>query len=262
VILSLRQSGLSDWREIAEAQRLVEGWRGLLALKAGRLAPQAFYAGAAQTYMRSMQGLFEALSASVAVPVFVDSSKSTRLTLSRALALEQLCRFDVRFIHLVRDGRAVMWSGAKGSNKQLAAGQPPVSSLRGYKTAASWNATNLLTALLSRQFKKRQTVYYEDFAASPDKTVSVLADQLQLDLAQLRHKLMSGQALRAEHLIAGNRVVQKQAISLQPDYNWQDKLSAIDLIVFWLLAWPAMLLLDKKHWDGQTTGVPAANVEQ
>lgn len=260
VIRSLQEAGLNDWRRIARAQRVVEGWRGFLAAITGHRALWGFTGDAAETYVRYMRALFAALATTSGAPVFVDSSKSTRLTLSRALALQQLCRFDVRFIHLVRDGRAVMWSGATGSNKQLASGPPDVSALRGYKTALSWNATNLLTALISRRFKKRQLVLYEDFVAFPDKTVAELSKRLQLDLAQLQHKLKSRQALRVNHLIAGNRVVREQTISLQVVHDWQEALSIFNRLMFLLLAWPAALFVSRKSGAEKTKTLSAAKV--
>lgn len=240
VLDALGHQELNDWQEMARVQRYVEGRKGLRALLTGQFGEQGVYAENARAYTRQMTRLFEAIMSTSNHSVFVDSSKTTRLTINRALALQELCQFDVSFIHLVRDGRAVMWSGAKGSNRQLATRRPAVSALRGYKTAASWTATNLVTLCLSRRLRNYQIVHYEDFVAFPAHTLDRLGASFQLDLGQLRHKLESRQDLAVGHLIAGNRVARTEVIQLRPDHDWRKKLSRTNRLIYWLLAWPAV----------------------
>ncbi len=96
-------------------------------------------------YHQCQQALFLAIQQASSCGVVVDSSKTARNCASRPLALAKLAGLDVRVIHLVRDGRAVLWSQMRRRNRRLEKGKAePRLAWVVLCTLFSWSLANLV----------------------------------------------------------------------------------------------------------------------
>ena len=182
----------------------------------------------------------------------VDSSKEI------AYAYYLLVRFpgDAKVIHLVRDGRGVMWSRLR----RLQAGQP-FQFLRRYLipkrhwafmilTVLSWNFANIVGILL-RLLHKDQVleVRYEDFCGNPSKELMRIGEFLNLDMAELVEQMEKNQPLRIGHTIAGNSMRHSPSgtFTFKPDYAWRKHLPMRYKVLFLLLAFPLAVYYGYLH---------------
>nr|MBA3530930.1 sulfotransferase [Ardenticatenales bacterium] len=231
---------IPDWQLATKIQETVESPRSLLRLIRGEYLPGGKHEGVGQQYRQQMQAILAAIASTPEKSLVVDSSKTTWLTTGRPLALVKLCHFDVKVIHLIRDGRAVMWSGTKGTNKSLAAGASGTSILRGFKIALSWALVNALTSLVVRLFppKNVMRLHYEDLVEDPGSAIDRLATFLELDMSAVKERIVQGSELEILHLVGGNRTAQKRNIQLRADYEWKTRLPLVSHLFFWSLFWP------------------------
>lgn len=244
VLGNYEQHGLRDWSKAASVQRQVEGVRGLIALLRGDFLPGGSREVVGHLYRQYVQTLFTSASKVAGSPMVVDSSKTTWNTIGRPLALNRLCRFNVRIVHMIRDGRAVMWAGCKGTNRALTYGPQPVSFWRGYKTTASWALVNLLTLVMRLLFRSNQfvSVTYESLTTKPLLRLSRLSCFLKVDLDEVKEKVESDDRLQVFHHLGGNRAARQSRIHLRVDDEWRVKLPYLCRCVYWLMFWPVALL--------------------
>jgi hypothetical protein len=202
----------------------------------GFLVLQAFVAGKAfRRYALGLTTLYVALKNVSGKSVVVDSSKSP----SRALALSRMEAVDLRLIHLVRDGRGVIWSLLKPYSPdpergvQRALRPKPV-----WRTALVWNLVNRLTAMVARRLPADKTsrLRYEDFVETPRKALSAIGAIAGLDYSEQASALEEGREFAVDHTIAGNRVRMGGVVRLQANHAWRDRLGGGQRRLFWLLA--------------------------
>ena len=89
-------------------------------------------------YCKSAELLFRIIGEKSGKHVIVDSSKSAGETQWRAYALSEWTSLDVRIIHLIRDGRGVMWSALKGPRSPERQNSRLPSFFLALKTLAHW----------------------------------------------------------------------------------------------------------------------------
>ncbi|TXB66438.1 sulfotransferase [Paracoccus aurantiacus] len=160
-------------------------------------------------------------------PVLLDSSKSP----GRGLALArgaQADGLDMRVIHLVRDPRAVAYSMSKPMKVDTAAGvQKKLRAHPVARTALRWNFVNSGADALMRLIPEGHAirVRYEDLVADPAATLRAIGEAVGLDLADLGNRIAAGEAIAAEHQVAGSRIRMSGPMSLKADMNWQDRMS-------------------------------------
>jgi len=255
VLSDFEQQGLNDWPGIARAQRQVEGMIGLISLVRGDFLPGGSREITGYLYRHSMRALFTSTSAAAGCFTLVDSSKTTWSTIGRPLALARLACLNVKLVHLVRDGRAVMWSGAKGTNAALARGRQKASYWRGYRTAVSWAIVNLLTSMMRFLLAPDQflTLYYEDLMADSLATISRLSCFLDIELCHVKEQVERGDSLQVSHLVGGNRVARQSQIRLCADDEWRKKLPLVSRYLYWFSLWPAALLYRPRKGRGHDT---------
>jgi hypothetical protein len=168
----------------------------------------------------------------------IDSSKTARNSLVRPVLLSNL--FDVKVIHLIRDGRGCMWSNLKGSNQKLEAGVDPTIPFAGLRTALNWPVANSgahFFQLLNSQ-ESYCRVKYENFVENPENSLAKIGDFLGVDFAAQINMLKLEQKVPLGHQLDGNRLRKKEKIILQPDLEWKSKLGFEYRLLFWLFAWP------------------------
>lgn len=190
--------------------------------------------------------LFASVRAATGAAVIVDSSKH----LGRACELAMSPLFDVRVVHLIRDGRGVMWSRMKNI-RRLLADHPEVQHLldrhpeRKVSRSASWtmrrwvalNAAIMLVGLV-RLRKRYRLVRYEDLAEAPQKTVDSLAEWAGVASDEGRDE-----AGRVVHNIGGNLVRLRPIGEIRVDDEWRRKLGRRHKLAYLLNGGPIVAVV-------------------
>lgn len=137
--------------------------------------------------------------------IFLDSSKRPE----RAVFMRRIPSFDMRVIHLVRDGRAVSWSNMKNL------GIGPV------EAAGSWVADNRAAEQARRYFPadRWMTLRHEDVCADPPGALSRIHSFAGLPPAGVPD-LQGG-----EHHVIGNRMRLSAISEIRLDERWKTALT-------------------------------------
>jgi len=173
----------------------------------------------------------------------VDSS----LTPRRAYALAMNPDIDLYLIHLVRDGRGVIWSLKKPNKRTLTKVYVPAPASR---TTRYWISANLqsLWVFSNVSAEKRQMIRYEDFVTDPPMTLTKIGTLVKEDLSELISDMSLTNPRQARHTMGGNRVRMQKDIRISPDFSWLDQLPQKDRRIFWRWAgWLARRFGYSKH---------------
>jgi hypothetical protein len=182
-------------------------------------------------YGRLLRALYEVIADVSGKAIIVDSTKYP----SRALALERVPGIRLFILHLVRDGRAVIWSYHRKPNVDFQGNviHIPAGEVARW-TTWQWLSVNALTAIprafaRGRAFRMR----YEDLVTRPEKELERVGRFLDIDMRPVSERLVQGKPLIVRHMIAGNRVRHEGAVRLKPDLEWREHLSHEDSRAFW-----------------------------
>ena len=193
----------------------------------------AFPRSAVSRYARSLAALLRAISVQSGRPVVVDSSKH----IGRAMILWKARGrgIDLRFVHLVRDGRGFVWSKRRvldGQGLGLSPQEKNVADL-----SVWWVVSNLLSSVLFRLHPGRYLrVRYEDLVAKPERTLEGLGRFLGLDLTDVIATVRDHRPVPVGHVVGGNRLRFARGLVLKPDTEWQQNLPQDDERTFWGIA--------------------------
>lgn len=137
---------------------------------------------------------------------FLDTSKRPE----RALYMRRIPSFDVKVIHLVRDGRAVSWS----SMKNLGIGPEAA--------ADSWVADNRASEQARRWFPSDRwmTLRHEDVCARPDDMLKKVYDFIGVPAKDGVNDFRA-----AEQHIIGNRMRLANTTEIRLDERWKQALT-------------------------------------
>ncbi len=141
---------------------------------------------------------------------------------------------------LVRDPRAVAWSGQRVKPDNDLDGPRDMDRFPAWHSGASWTARNLVAGLTARRSPgPRRTLRYEDLTADPAGTLSSI------------HRFLGrsgdlGDALRGRtltvtqgHTLAGNPTrLGDGEVTIREDEEWRTGLSRTDRLVAGALTWP------------------------
>lgn len=195
-------------------------------------------------YANRMGRLMNVLFQETGSEILVDSSKSASPYTWRAVALKRLCGFDVRVIHLIRDGRAVMASKINVDNRAMRLGIRTANRAAAYRGLIGWIGANSFAfatgLLLGRD--AYHLVRYESLIRHPERELNRLGRMLDLDLTPIVEAIQNDTPLRSGHLIAGNRMAVQKEIHLEQDHLKPAKLPAHLEALFFLAAWPVLIL--------------------
>jgi hypothetical protein len=189
-----------------------------------------------ERYGRVWRVVLSAIAEEAGARYVVDSSKSTRDTGGRALALSALAGAEVRVVHLVRDPRAVTWSMLRGSNRKLEAGEPARLSGGALRPLVGWLAANL-RARATTVDVPCALLRYEDLVRRPEVELARVAEELGLDLDPVIEGIRSNEPLRATHGVAGNRLRRAGRQQLREDREWAASLPRSARLLA-TLTWP------------------------
>jgi len=150
--------------------------------------------------------LAEIVSGIKGCDVFVDSSKRPE----RATLMQRSGKFDLRVVHLVRDGRAVSWS----SMKHLKIGPEDA--------ARSWLADNRASEHARRYFPahKWMSLRYEDLCADPDGTLRRIHAFAGIPSRNGFHNFRA-----IDHHIIGNQMRLSSTSEIRLDESWKQALT-------------------------------------
>jgi len=196
-------------------------------------------------YVRHERALLAALEHVSGRHMIVDSSKTAVEVAWRPTALMQYCGAKVKLIHLVRDGRAVMWSVMRGCNRKLEQRDAdPRLSFPRLRSVLGWTLANLAAWQQGRQLPKENVlaVSYEDLARDPAAELTRIGQFLELDLSPVIARIEAREPLAAGHSISGNRLRHTGLVEIREDDEWRGRLPWSARLVYWLLGWPAHLM--------------------
>lgn len=179
-----------------------------------------------------LQSILEVSDAGIAV----DSTKRP----TRALALARIPGIDLRILHLVRDGRGVLWSLKQSHEKNEEEGvERPIRPKPTWRVAGLWTYANLLTEYACSRLGNENSarLRYEHLVEDPSSALGLVGEVANRDLSALGARASSGGSFDVGHAIAGNRVRMQKSISLRADRTWRQRLAGRDRRVFWLLTW-------------------------
>lgn len=229
---------LSSHREI---QQKVERWNSFPFLS--KFIPSlSCYC---KRYCFVMDSLFSAICKISGKNVIVDSSKSAYAYSWRAFALSRFCQYDVKLVHLVRDGRSVMLSKMKGNNKKMRKGLSAKEPFAAYRALAGWIVANFFSVITRFLLPKGSycLIKYEDLVTRPREVLHSLDRFTQLDMGALKNKIKNNDTFSVGHLIAGNRITQKKQIRLSPFINNHCSLPKHLVFFYYFLGWPIILYI-------------------
>lgn len=187
-----------DTARLVQGQRRFEPWYALRRT----LVAALFRRPMLRSHARETAALIRLIAETAGKPLVIDSSKFAGRALVYAVARSDT--FDVRYLHVVRDGRAVIasrkarWS-AKGTDTESA-------------QFASWSAVRWVIANLtfSALFSWRRDRYlrlrHEDFVRDPEGTLFRLERFLGVSLAIPLATLREGAVFPVVHVPTGNRL--------------------------------------------------------
>ena len=168
-------------------------------------------------------------------PVILDSSKKP----IRTYALLAAGTIDVRVLHLVRDGRGVVWSKLKSLPRDVEAGLPASRpSTPPWRTTLHWTRANIESEWVTRRAGRSNAsrITYESLINTPGELLERISPIVGEDLSDLMEGVESGQAMHAGHRVGGNRMRLSGSVRLRPDLEWTTKLPSSDGRTFWRMA--------------------------
>lgn len=253
--------GLEAYVALDDRFRRMGSW-GRLLVELSRPSP------ALRDYMAQTLALFRAIRDVGGKTWLVDSSKFP----ARAMILSRTPGIDFYVIHLVRDGRGVLWSlkklydpalvpalpsgdaalsevGAEGPpldrrppgpdprSLRLAGDGRPAAVVSTWEAAQRWTRKNLAAEWLRRRMPRDRSirVRYEDLVSDPRSVLGEIGRLVNLEMGALADALIHGEELEVGHTIYGNRLRMEGRIRLRPDTAWRDRLDPGDRRLFWLL---------------------------
>lgn len=182
---------------------------------------------ARRRYAQLADLVFESAAASTGSRVLIDSSKNA----ARAAALAFDSRYDVRVVHVVRDGRGYLRSRRRRATVD---GKRHVAPL----AMVSWLTKNLLIGnlLAPRLGADRYLICrYEDLLSDPGSTLERLCTFAGLDATGLLESATTGEGVVRHHLYEPARRTDYRRVRLDPARLQSQRESRLHNRVFWTL---------------------------
>ena len=185
-------------------------------------------------YISATLALYRSISLIAESNDIVDTSKYP----VRGIALSLIPDLNLQLVHLVRDGRGVIWSRKK---KSVVDG-----SIESTKQA---NARVLISAILDwivvnifSEFARMNSrgayiqIRYEDFVSNPREPLSRLTKGSGIQTDRVIEALQAGKPISFGHDFAGNPVRLKGPVIFKLDEQWKHKISHSEKRNFWIFA--------------------------
>jgi len=188
-------------------------------------------------YVEVLRKVYSSIFKITGAEVVVDSSK----TPSHGYLLADLKdQFDVRFLHLVRNPKAVAYSWKKKKLRPEIQGKREFMPRYGVlKSAVWWNGANLFSEILKLYIPKNMLLRYEDFTDNPRGKVNQILDFLDY---KPKEDVFSGDFslfVEKTHTVAGNPSRFKTGeIKISTDEEWKKNLKWNEKLLVDLLTFP------------------------
>jgi len=169
-------------------------------------------------YIETTEKVYGNILANAGKKIIFDSSKNP----IRAEILLQSRKLNITLLHLVRDGRGVVYSHVKR-------GKPSFYFMK------RWAMNNIKVEIVKLRNRRVKNifVYYDDFVKEPEKIIKYVLRELGLAF----EPAMLNFRERVHHLSAGNYplIFLKKDNEIKPDREWEKKLPLKDKVLFNLL---------------------------
>ena len=190
-----------------------------------------------RAHVTKMSRVAQSISRSSGKGIVIDSSKSPAR--GRLYQFARREGIDVFYLHVIRDGRAFLWSEG-----QLPGGKAEAP--RKWRhflpmMIGRWALVNVLSTLLCGGRRRRYLlVRYEDFVSDPERSLSRVGGFLGEDLSSVIRSVREHSPIPIGHVVGGSRLRFGAAVRLNADTSWAGKLTNGPLALYWLLAgWAA-----------------------
>ncbi len=216
------------WKSVLDTYRTKLGSRTIaevrklrLRLDLARHIPSSFLKKRSrqfQRYASDNRALYEAIAEESGCEFLVDSTKQV----GRGLNLLRCEQLDVYLLHLVRDGRGVMWSRQRDDARGEVFRHQALRRLPSF-SIAKWTAKNMLSEAIGMVSPERYLrIQYEDLVGQPQTTLAQIGSWCDLDVGELVQSLDNEIAFSPGHQIGGNlrARTKSQTIRLRPDMSW------------------------------------------
>ena len=176
--------------------------------------------------------LFRIISALSAVPFVGDVTHN----LGYAQQLMRIPGIDLYLVHVVRDGRGVVYSRTRKDYRIGRLGDSRWQHFRRLITVSrrwSWHIKHF--GLLERKLgDKSVRVSYEQLCSDPRAALAPVGNCLDLDFDEIGERLGSGQSFQPiAHLIRGNAVLRtKRDVVLRHDTAYLEEMPRLDRVTF------------------------------
>jgi sulfotransferase family protein len=225
----------------AEAGRLLEIDRAVASLRtlplhwAPSLRPQ--FSRAVGEYAAWLTRLYAAMRLVSGADVVIDTSKEPQF----ASILTRIDGLDLRFVHLVRDSRAVAYSWLRKKRMPSPIGEEAfMPRFPAADTAPKWVIWNLAFHALSRRYPYAR-VNYEDFVGSPRAALTRIGGVTGAPEPPESAVAATKVSLGDHHIFSGNPMrAQSGWIELRCDDEWQFRQPARQFVGVTAATWPLL----------------------
>ncbi len=140
---------------------------------------------------------------------------------------------EVKFLHLVRDGRNFL-------NSERSATDPPETAWKGIRTTPAivlrWVGYHLLTLALLGGAGGTLRFRFEDLVTTPGPVLRRTAAFVGVDLSGVIPRVAAGEAIQMRHIASGNRMRLRGEVRLQREFADLPSLRPLTVAAFWVLA--------------------------
>ncbi|MFZ1023531.1 MAG: sulfotransferase [Thermoplasmata archaeon] len=188
-------------------------------------------------HQSDLGSMLRSVARNASAQIVIDSTKDPGRGWLYSLLPAQ--EFDVRFIHLVRDGRSVlssMMSHYHPDRLTSVAGYWPRPAAAFFSTL-HWIYMNLHSSLLGSANRHRYLlIRYEDFVSRPVETLTSIESFAEIDLSESRRRVTTGTSLASGHLLCGNRAKSAPTLKLKSSAETREPLALGPSMIFLALA--------------------------
>lgn len=225
------QVGAEAVAEWTERQAVYERMRGLPLLAGDAVLRPSRW----RSHRMSTHALIDSVRQAAGAKVVADSSKSPM----RAYLLLRTDGLEMRFLHLVRDPRGVVWSRLKARGRQRDARQPGIRVFwLVVHSTLDWILVNLLAGGVLFRAGDGRRVCYEDLANRPRETLTAIETLVGLDLSASAQAIAEGKPIDYQHIVGGNPRRLTGAAPIVFDRDWSMSSPAWVQRLVWRLAAP------------------------
>lgn len=196
-----------------------------------------------EEYLLGLEKLYRAIQIGSGCKLIVDASKFP----AYGYMLSMIPSIELYVVHLIRNPYAVTYSWRRKKRLSDDVYMPRYSSLG---STIRWVARNLAPEILwSRNPKRYMRLRYEDFIASPKKTVENILNFVGAGTENLPFETDHEVNLKPDHMIWGNpNRFQTGTVKLRLDDEWRNQLKWSDKVIITALGWPLII------WYGYLRG--------